>query len=91
MRNGVSCSWRQGLHINARVDDVQRESWDTYRPRDEPNLLLPFCLVSLDSLRAIRVPFWCKLIGEEYDGVAAHPVRTQGLVSLLCTVARYVP
>lgn len=80
-----------GPHINSRVDDIQRESWYTYRPCDEPNLLLPFCLVRLDSLRVVRVPFWCKLIGEEYDRVPAHPVHTEGLVSLLFTIAPYVP
>ena len=59
MRNGMSCSWRQ---VNALVDDVQRKSWYTYRPCDEPNLLLPFRLVRLDSLRTGRVTFWCKLV-----------------------------
>ena len=88
MRNGMSCSWRQ---INALVDDAQLKSWYTYRPCDEPDLLLPFCLVRLDSLRIGRVTFWCKLVREEYDRVPAHPVHTQGFVSLLFAVARYVP
>ena len=90
-RNGTSCSWKQAGQVNKQIEGMQRASLYTYRARDEPNFLLPFRLVRLDGLRAIRVPFWCKLVGEEYDRVSAHPVHTQELISVLFAVARYIP